>query len=569
MDFSRLGGSLCQHFAALSDHRLSRAGLLRTYAGALYPGEKTRRPKDYINSMRQAVEAMTIGLTANQPRCLITSHNRDHKGFAAHMGRAISRYAERFHLQEAIEEWVRNAFFGLAVVKVCMADSPAVEIEADEWLDPGYPGCLSMSQDHFVYDTGAPHVRKAAFVADRYRVEFDRLVADTRFEKKIRDKLKDKRGVICAPLDDASQISRSTNVEDGLSEYVYLADVFIPRESRIYTFAVDTSFDFIVKEPLAEHQWEGQEDGPYHYLNFGPVPDNIYPSAPGLNLRLLHELVNKLYRKLARQAERQKELNFVQTNNDETGVRVRDATDGEYIPGDVQAVIPGRFGGPDQNTFSFVLNAMGQFNKAGGNVDSQLGVGTSADTLGQEQLIAQQVGAIKGFYAQRLNRGVAGVMREIGRLLFYDELTELPGTEKVPGTDIAFNDTWYGSAEPGSRLGKYDDYEINVDPYSMAFSPPEARAARLRQIVTGELLPAVPGAQQMFNIQKYLETLSRYENLPELADMFPAGNEVPPPPQGQGSSGGGNGGEYIHRNVSSGGGNPEQEQVQMMQGSEQ
>lgn len=565
MEFRRLETAVRQHFKAIEPHRKSREKILRAYAGSLYPGNKHR--KEIINLLRQAVEAQTITLAANNPRCLVTTHDVRLRGFAEHMGRAVDRYSSRMHLQETLEDFARNAFFGLAVAKVCMSDSAAVIMEADEWMDPGYPACLNVSMDNFVWDSSATEMRAISFAADRYRVRFKDVVDDVRFDKKVREALKAKGPEFFkAKSEGSASISGSDDNAEDAEDYLWLADVFLPKDGMIYTFPVDSAFGFTYPAPIAELQWEGAESGPYHYLNLGPVPDNCYPSAPGLALKLLHELVNSNYKKLEEQGKLQKEINLVQTGNEDDGEKIRKALNGEFIPvNSVNAILPMRFGGPDQNLFSFTLNAIDQFKVAGGNLEAQLGQGQQADTLGQEQMIGAAVGTIKGFFQARFGMAVEKIMREIARLLWHDQVTAIPGSYTIPGTDITVDDSWLGSLEPQARLGNFDDFDVQIDPYSMRYQSPEQRAGRIRavfqEIVAGAPIFAAQG--QMPDAMAYLTKLAKYENMPEYMELLSSNN----PPQDMGQTGGNHQAqkEYVHRSVGGGGGgNPGQQQAAMM-----
>ena len=580
LNVRRLETSVKQHFKALAPHRKSREKILRAYAGSLYPGRAHR--KEIINLLRQAVEAQTITLAANNPRCLVTTHDARLRGFAEHMGRAVDRYSARMHLQETLEDFARNAFFGLGIAKVCMSDSSAVVMEADEWMDPGYPACLNVSQDHFVWDSSATEMRGIAFAADRYRVRFQDVVDDVRFDSKVRKALKEK-GPECfrSQSEGAASISSTDESTEDHEDYLWLADVFLPKDGKIYTFPVDGAFGFTYQTPISEVMWDGSESGPYHYLNLGPVPDNCYPSAPGLALKLLHELVNSNYKKLEDQAKLQKEINLVVSSNVDDGEKIRKEPNGGYVVvTNANAVIPSRFGGPDQNLFSFTLNAIDQFKVGAGNLENQLGQGAQADTLGQEQMIGAAVGTIKGFFQARFGSAVEKIMREIARLLWQDQLTSIPGSHTIPGTRITVDDSWLGALEEDSRPTKivkdsdgneqevpadFDDFDVMIDPYSMRYQSPEQRSGRIRatfqEIVAGAPIFATQGVQP--DAMAYLTKLSRYENMPEYLELVTANN--PPVDMGQGGGAGHQAQkEYVHRSVSSGGGNPGQQQAQMM-----
>jgi hypothetical protein len=561
LDFRRLTQAVPQHFKLLAPHRKSRETLIRTIAGTLYPNNKRR--KEIINLLRQAADAEAITLAAGSPRCLITTHDPKLRGFAEHMSRAINRYAERAHLQESLEEFARNAFVGMGVIKCFMGDSPAVMVEADEWLDPGMPCCLAISQDDMVWDAQAKRTHGFAFVGDRYTVPFENIVHDVRIPAKIRTAIKEKGRACLVRQEGDSNMAPAVDEED-IIDRIWLADIFIPTEGKTVTYPIDGDWAPLYSEPLAEQKWTGGESGPYHYLNLGPVPDNSYPSAPGLGLLLLHQLVNSDYNKLEQQAKDMKEINLVQSGNEDDGNKIKNAKNGEFpVVTSVGAVVKARYGGPDQNLFAFTLNCLDQFSKQAGNLDNQLGTGPSADTLGQEQMISASVGSVRGFYQLRFINAVRGIMNEMARLIWHDKITEIPGSLTIPGTAITVPDTWLGAADDTQtapdgtpippRLGAFDDYDLDFEVGSTKHQPPEVRAQRIRQtfqeILAGAQIFAMSGAQP--NPQRYLEILARYENMPEYLELLSSNNMPQEMGGGEGASQIGKpGGEYVHRSIS-------------------
>src|SRR5690606_16707339 len=95
-------------------------------------------------------------------------------------------------------------------------------------------------------------------------------------------------------LDEAEPGKSLAYDDHDLEPLMFLSDVFVTDEMKVYTFVVDSDFNVIVDEPLAVVDWTGQETGPYHFLNLGPVPDKTTPSSPLQNLELLHNLCNSL-----------------------------------------------------------------------------------------------------------------------------------------------------------------------------------------------------------------------------------------------------------------------------------
>jgi hypothetical protein len=118
--------------------------------------------------------------------------------------------------------------------------------------------------------------------------------------------------------------------------------------------------------------------------------------------------------------------------------------------------------------------------------------------------------------------------------------------------DYAVDDNWKGAGEEGARDGEYFDYDIDIDPYSMAYRSPKQRLRELDE-TWDRLIPLAPLAMQqgaMPNIKMYLDIRAKYTSTPETKKLWIFDQ---PPPEQQGPGGGhertmpaGQGGPYEH-----------------------
>jgi hypothetical protein len=255
-------------------------------------------------------------------------------------------------------------------------------------------------------------------------------------------------------------------------EHIFLADIFLPKSGVIYTWPVNAAYQFTTEKPIYEHAYGGSETGPYNILNLGPIPDKTTPSSPAQNLLLLHNLINTIYRLLRDQAYRQKQITVTRKGAEDDGMEIRDAQDGDNLSlNEPEAIQRLSFDGPNQQNFGFMLNAMQQFSKQAGNLEHKLGLGAQADTAAQEGMIAQGVAGMEAMYQARFADFVTRGVRELGRLMFADNVTSIPMKMAIEETseDYSVDDNWMGASEEGARDGDYYDYDIDIDPYSMAY----------------------------------------------------------------------------------------------------
>lgn len=560
--FERLRDSIVHHDSQIDRLRKKREKYLEAASGTLYAHNRREdsSQQEMINLMRQAAESMTLSMAANRPRFLVNASAVKNTAFANHFEQALNVYATRMHMEETLQECVRNAFYHIGIAKVSFGNAPNVIVESDEWMSPGEPYCGCVSPNHFCYDTDATDFRHCAFTADRYRVRFNDLVEDQRFDSKVRNEIKKRGPDVMRNGEEewGKPLNAGFGTASQFEEFVYLTDVFLPKDGMIYTFPCDGQFRLTSTKPIYDQEWNGSETGPYKFLNLGPIPDKTTPSSPASNLLLLHELVNSLYRKLSRQASQQKQILGGRMGHDDDVKSAQEAQDGDVVlfsdPSSFEML---RFFGPDQSLFAFALNAIQQFDTQGGGVKHQLGVGQSADTLGQEQMVSQRSAGYQASYGERYNKFVSDIAVELSRLLFEDQVTELKMTRNVTGTDISYDAPWLSASSEGGRQGDFDDYGITIDPYSMGYRSPQDRLAELSAALheAVSLGPVLQEQGKVIDLDYYLQQKARLTDMPDLTLLI---KDAPPPPdqqreqqaarQQQGSDP--NKGVYTHRSVS-------------------
>ncbi len=571
--FRRLKNALNREYNALDKLREQRSRLLSRGAGPNYPHIANEtgwiaENFDILPIMRQAAQATAISLSANSPRIRVNPYKVSRTAFARTYEDALNYYCATMHIEGEGQSCAINGFYGLGIMKVYMAVSVPIWLEESEWMDPGKPYAQSLSLHHFVYDTGATSFRHCQFLADRYRVAFEDVVKDTRFSAKLRKQISDRGPTDPNDMHGEEPWRRVSYDDSDLRPLLFLSDVFIPDEGKIYTYVVDREFNILIDEPLAEVDWDGQETGPYHFLNLGPVPDKTTPSSPAQNLEAMANMANSLYRQLELQAMMQRSLAQVPMDTpDEDITAAKKARDWSILRTDTQISVT-RLGGADQNNFAFFLNVLDQLNKFGGNIDMRLGVGQVADTATQEGMLAQGVTRVEGSERETFAKFMRGVIKEIGRLLYESKTVGFNVVRKI-ADGIEVDAPWLPAIEEGSRLGPFEDYDLNIELDSMSYKSPAQRVMELDQTFE-RLVPLAPLTMQqgeMPSVRYYLQERSRLLNHSCLENLLVS----VAPPQEQGPGGGhertmaGNGPhEYIHRSAGGGGQNPGQQQLAMM-----
>ncbi len=576
-ELTRLRAALKENYSQGDKLRKQRAECLALFAGTQYPDIKTDGYQDYVNKLRQSALAQVISLAAGRPRALVTTHNPQLKAWAKKRSRALDAYSKSLRLERVLQRCAFGGFFGLGIAKVAMLESPVVFMRSSAFLQAGRPGVVDVSLDHLVWDLDAADFDSCSFIGDRYRVRYLDAINDTRFSAEARRELKSlgPQSLNSSQSEPtAENIARTTTSENArFEDWIYLTDVFIQSKQCIYTFGCDSEFN-IVTGPLFHLDWEGKPTGPYSFFSLGYVPGNTKPSAPAFHLKLQHNLINTIYRKLGDQVENCKDVFLAQAGDEGDAMRIRSAKDQGIVSiNGVNGMKRETFGGPNQLLMGAVYKFEDVYEESDGGSKRRLGVGQSADTLGQEEMLASAGNGVtyyeRGLFAEFLSE----VYGELLGLLERDATLTIPMMLNIPGTGISIKDDWQPSTVEGSRgIGDPAEFDVEIDPYSLPYKTPGQRAMECQQI-WNEMLPQWEMMSQQGiqpDMAAYLEGQSRFRNNPDIRDLFKFNQPLPPigparePARGGASRANKPNGKYEHTSTPRSGGDKRGEILGMM-----
>lgn len=503
--------------------------LVESYAGPQY-GDATDKKQCYINKMAQIVDAYMMVLAANRPAIDLTTDNKQLRPFAAHYELAMNNLIREIRLENTIRRWVLDAFFCVGVVRVHLRESAEVQFESDLWMDPGSPHASNVSLFDFVCDMSVRNFSECKYAGNMYQVTLQDLQEGVRLgmydATQVREIAASTRKSVEGQSERLEDLSREIGVEEFMKT-VYLADVWVARDRKIYTFHVTDRTKFIIKDsPIAVMDWDEPSQGPYHILGFNDVPDNIMPVSPAAHLDGLNRLINALYRKAARQAQRQKENPTYTPAATNDANRLKKANDGEWIQvqnGSQINVI--KSSGADPSNVAFTIGAIEQIDSLAGNIPAMLGLGQQADTLGQEELIRNAGNRKIGQMQYRVIDATEKLIASLGFLLWNDEAKVIPG-EVSSGKYTARSD-W----TPEDREGVYEDFKFGVHAYSMTYRPPAAQVETVNQLVTGVYAPMMEMLMSQGGTIDFAELTKRYAQNLGIEWLEDIVKFTAPPPQ--------------------------------------
>jgi hypothetical protein len=536
-------------------YRESRMDALKQYVGGHY-NQDAQAERHPVNLLEVAVQVYRRQLAARRPGVTISAKRREFKPMAATLEAAVNDVLREIDAESAFQGAVFDAIFSLGVVKVGLTESALAD--ANGWKnDPGIPFIDVVDIDDLVLDMTARKWDAQLFVGNRYVLPYEEAMDSRLFKNK------DIKPSILSPYNEqgdrkAWSLGSTTAWSDEAlaNDMVEMWDVWLPIDGLMLTFCADETGG-IKGDPVRVVEWAGPEEGPYHCLAFQPISNNLMPVPPIANLRDLGDLVNRVFRKLGRQAERQKTVTLVGSGADEDGTRIMQANDGDVLRVDrPEATREAKFGGIDQPSLAFGIQIRDLFSYLAGNLDAMGGLSTMAPTLGQEELLkASSSQKIQDMQASML-RFARSVCKSVAWYVWTDPVRDYQVTKPIDGTDIEVPVVFRPSdRDPES---KFLELELDIRPTSMQDASNTQRLQTVTQTFTQYLAPLAPiMAQQgmMLDVQAFVRQVAELTNTPEINDLVkvaPAPQEPQGAPEQQGMPDRTTR-EYIRRSVPNGG----------------
>lgn len=517
-NFDELVESVTRSRKRMRVYRENRRDMLRQYVGKHYSdgGTGERVP---LNLLELAVNIYCSNLTGGVPKADVACFERELKPVAYMLELALDHLSKEIGLASTLRSALVESMFTCGIVKVGLTTGTEVELRGRRF-DVGQPFADNVSFDNFVLDMTATEMDGVDYMGDRMELDFEMAMDSGLYDKKVLERI------------GGDSTSRGIDVEDGYrardigsgegSQYgdttgrwrdrVAVWELFLPKDNMVVCYAEANG------EKLAEREWAGPENGPYHMLFYNEVPSNILPLSPMSLLMDLHELTNRVFTKLGRQADRQKTFTVVGPGAGSDGQRIVNVNDGEVIrvddPGKVKEFTTG---GPNQINMAFASTLRQYFSYFGGNLDSIGGLGAQAETVGQEKLISENSSRRLTLMRRKVLELAKNVMTDLGFYLWTDPMIELPLVKRIEGTDLEMPFT----LTPELMEGDYYDYHIDVKPYSLVDITPAEKVAAMMEYLNF-LSPYAPLLQQQgieLDFAKLTELYAKARGLDELSDI--------------------------------------------------
>lgn len=501
----------------LKEFRDVRKELLRSYVGKNY-SENGAEDKIPVNLLEMAINIFQQRLVAKEPQVSVKAkHSMKLRELANRFEIALNQLIKEIDLGTTLERAVVGGLFSMGIVKVGLNRT---QVEFGGYFhDSGQPFADPISLDNWVHDMTVDRMEQIQYEGDFYNVTLDEakeMFPDSADKLVPRSDMTDNE-----ETDHEISEGRATQREE-YREVVRLLDLWLPKQNIVLQCLASDDEANPIDEILNVIEWDGPERGPYHKLGFTWIENNTMPSAPATHLKDLHDLTNNLFRKLGRQAGREKTILGVQVGSDEDANRITNARDGDAVRIDnPDGAREFKFGGISQETYGFFMGVRDLFSYVGGNLDMLGGLGPQSETLGQDQMLSASASMRIQKMQKEVIRFTKGVIEDLAYYLWNDPYIEIPVVKRAPGFEDVYVAAPFGPKERSES--DFLEYNIDIEPYSMQHVSPEAKLQGMRTIFAEIIAPSLPYmAQQGISLdyEKLFKTISKLGNIKEIEEVL-------------------------------------------------
>lgn len=498
-----------------------RVEAFREYTGRYYGEDDTvSRP---INIVYRAVKVLQAHIAHTYPEYEIETDDPSVRGEAVVLSLVLSRLADELRFVHIDRLALLDAMLGpRAVVRMGMRVGDEVVTQEGRGLNPGQWYIRRISLDNHLVDSAAREQELIAWEGDRYLVSRDRVLESGLFDNAIIESLPTLPSRAPGGQQRLDSLSgRSPRGTRELIDCIELIDVFLydvggRGETIKLTLPADRQME---SGYLLEDLYQGPERGPYEWLEFDPIPDNLESLPPVSGFREQSVNLNDILTKLLTQISKSKniavvgedtpedEVDAIREADDGTVLRVRDPRSAKVL--NMSITDPGLI--PLGQMFMHFANVQA------GNPDILSGVKTSSDTAteyaGQataaQQLLSIMVSAHDQFWTR--------VGRHALWYLVHDPMIQVGTTKRLPGgAEVRLK----YSAE--AREGDWADFRLRVRPSSTVRVDPNVKADKVARLIG--MVPVLAQAEAMtggyVDAAACVRVLGRHLGVEEMDECF-------------------------------------------------
>lgn len=499
--------------------------MFKSYIPEYYQRDKVRDVAEPINLVFNTIRAFVPNLVMKNPITHATTPFTPHKGYAELLGLGLDSVARQIKLKDELRAWITNALFGWGIMRVGIKATGELLNFDDVLVDNGQVYARNVSLGNFGFDPTCTHINRAKMLWDRVTVPRQILLDTDGYKSDVVAALPTSPSTLTTSLADQSRTSTAKFAMAKLQDEVDVVQVYVPEiESWV-----------LMGDPKQKRQgkyinvaeYNGPKEGPYTFLSFSPpVDENPFPVPPVSVWYELARLANRIFNKMVRQFEAQKDIGLYNPAQVDTVSQIEEAVTNDWVPTmDPKGINVVSFGGQNQKNERFLSELNTIYNTMAGNpelIQGQAIPGGKGTTATAVQALQNNASISIEDMRDMVYDKTADVQRDIAWHLHTDPFIELPLTKrKTGGEEVQLFLT------PEQRMGDFLDFTFKIMARSMTKMDPMVRSKRIIEFATN----IIPGAAQtamvlmqigqQFNIQRYLSQIAFEMGIEDVVeDLF-------------------------------------------------
>jgi len=488
-------------------HRATRM-FFKSYVPEYYRMESAIDVEEPINLVFNTIRAYVPNLVMKNPLTKATTPYAAHKMYAELLSLGLDATARQIRLKDELRAWITNALFGWGIMRVGIKATGEMLNFDDVWVDNGQIYARNVSLDNFGFDPTCTRIDRAKCLWDRVTVPRQILLDIDGYNHDVIKELPSSPSNKTDRLADMSRDSTSKFKMAKLQDEVDVVQCYIP-EAESWVLLGDPKQRRQGKY-IHVGEFNGPKEGPYVFLSFAPpVDESPFPVPPVSIWYELARVANRVFNKMVRQFESQKDIGLYNPAQLDTVSQIEEAVTNEWVPTmDPKGIQVVSFGGQNPNNERFLSELNSIYNTMAGNPELISG----SDIPGGKSTTATAVQALQNNASISIEDardmvydGTAEIQRRIAWYLHTDPFIELPLTKRTTGGDEV-----QLVLTPEQRMGDFLDYTFTIVARSMSKLDPMVRSKRVIDFCTN----IIPGAAQTamvlmqigqpFNLNRYL-----------------------------------------------------------------
>jgi hypothetical protein len=509
--YSRLRKALEYNYDEMKPFRTVREIVVEAAKGHYYRSED-RDPtirRDPVNMMDQLQNILVRSFVQANPKSRITSRAepRTAKIFQLHVNETI----REIDLETSLREYVQEAILGYMGIMYVGFRPTARHPRSGE------PFTSSISLPNFVIDMGHEKVQDADFMGHKFSRRIGDLVDNPLWRQDVVASLHGKRrghgGT--EELEDPETRETYDESQGSLFDWVDIWAILI----RPLDMVVYLSEQAGLRAPLRVERYDGPEFGPYVYLPFDLVPDEVMPNSRGAQMLDMHDFVNGQYRRIFMKEDQSAEFWTYEGGADEDARRVRDAQDGEIVNVNNNSAINRRTkAGTNPQSLATAIHGRQLFDEMSGQIRRLGGVASNADTATQARIDHANTSQMVRDMQLQVTKATRVILQNIAWIEWTNPTRTRKVEVKVGTGGVAIEQLW----SPEIRKGDFIEHTIDIEPDSMEHRTSRQQLGELMAAVQGLVIPlmGVPTPKPIaLKVPELVGKYSELANLPELEEV--------------------------------------------------